>query len=71
MSEQFEELKLKVSKAGRERYKHYRLWQKFESEHNKLQQELEKLCEHKWEIDRTEYDPCHTRYECKKCGANY
>ena len=34
-----------------------------------LQDSLENICEHNWEVDSSAYDH-HTCYECKRCGAS-
>jgi len=28
------------------------------------------ICDHKWEVDRTEVSPCHTWMICNKCGLS-
>jgi ribosomal protein L2 len=42
-------------------------------ENKKLQELWQKLqdnCEHEWEVDRTQYDPCRTVRICKICRMN-
>ena len=64
----FDELKQKVHDANMQRLKYYKLFQNYERKHSKLQRELEAMCQHEWKVNRTAFDPCHTCYECKKCG---
>jgi hypothetical protein len=65
----FDKLKEKVYNVNMEKWNYYKLFEKLDLEYRKLQNELEKMCQHEWEIDRDSFDPCRTCLVCKKCGS--
>lgn len=65
VDERFEELKKKKDESEIMIQHHLSLWKKFTNVYNKLQEKLEKICNHEWEIVRLQFDTIH---ECKKCG---
>jgi len=64
-----EDISIQISSLRQRRSELIRETQQTEIQIRKLQDSLESLCDHEWEVDRTQYEH-HTCYECKKCGAS-
>jgi len=67
---EFDIVKEELRIANGETWSHYRKYQKWKYKQTTLQIDLENLCDHKWEIDRSNYSPGGTRYKCDSCNSS-
>ena len=65
----FEKIYQDIKQTNIIKLKLYNQW-RYNREWNKLHNQIVKLCNHDWVIDRYDFDPCRTCYICNKCGEN-
>ena len=57
----------KVKELEKKKWEYYNLYKKYDELMKKELEDIQKNCEHQWDIDNSCYD-FRTIYVCKKCG---
>ena len=65
----FDELVKRKNELYINRISLLRQFEEITTVYNKVQQQLEKICDHEWQKDFSSYDH-RTCYECEKCGGS-